>query len=121
MPKIPLFNLCISANEDSGQTVILSTKEDFDKFLRPIVFDVFQSVDFEKLASCISPQTKYITCRNIEREFGISEKTLEYWRSEGIGPAYTQVGKRVYYERKVFEAFLKSYEVQTTGTVDDDF
>lgn len=119
MGKLQFLKTAFQSHEpDDYQTVFLSTQEDFNRFLRPIIFEVFQAVDFAKLASAIRPQTKYLTCKNIESEFGISEKTLEYWRSQGIGPTYIQIGKRIYYERKIFEYFLKSCEVKTTGTVD---
>ena len=59
-----------------------------------------------------------MTSKNVGKEFGISEKTLEYWRTAGIGPEYIQVGKRISYERKVLESFLKSCHVKTTGTIE---
>ena len=119
MGKLQFLKMALQAHEqDDYQTVFLSTQEDFDRFLRPIIFDVFQSIDFAKLSSEVLPQTKYMTSKNVGKEFGISEKTLEYWRTAGIGPDYIQVGKRIYYERKVLESFLKSCHVKTTGTIE---
>lgn len=119
MNNISLLNAIENYQDKEGIKIILiSNPKDFDKFLRPIIYDAFQTIDFKKLSSCVLPQTKYITSKNVEKEFGISEKTLEYWRSEGIGPAYIQIGKRIYYERKELEYFFKSCEIKTSGFVD---
>ncbi len=77
------------------------------------------TIDFRNIVSHLMPNTKYISSKNIEKEFGISENTLEHWRSQGMGLAYSQVGRRIFYERKVFECFLKSCEVKTTGSIDE--
>lgn len=119
MNNISLLNMIENYQDRDGiKIVLISNQTDFDKFLRPIIYDAFLSFDFSKLLSTVTPQTKLLTVKNVEKEFGIAEKTLEYWRSEGIGPPYIQIGKRIYYERKALEYFFKSCEVRTTGVID---
>jgi hypothetical protein len=62
---------------------------------------------------------KLITPMDIQREFGIHRKLLAYWRLRGSGPAYITFGRRIYYERPVFEAFVASGRVQTTVWVEE--
>jgi predicted site-specific integrase-resolvase len=38
----------------------------------------------------------------------VSERTLEFWRYVGKGPAYVKVGKRVRYRPADVEAFLEA-------------
>ena len=61
---------------------------------------------------------KMLSPRDIQQEYGINKRTLEHWRLQGIGPAYTNFGRRVFYERAVFEKFIAAGNVQTTGWVD---
>jgi hypothetical protein len=60
---------------------------------------------------------KFISPKEIEEEFGISRRLLQLWRHEGIGPAYTNFGRKVFYERAGFEKFVASGQIQTTGLV----
>ena len=39
---------------------------------------------------------------------GVSERTLEFWRYAGKGPAYVKVGKRVRYRLADVEAYLEA-------------
>ncbi len=58
---------------------------------------------------------KLLDAKDVEAEYGIGKRKLERWRAEGIGPQYTTVGRLVYYERAVLEAFFANGRVQTTG------
>ena len=58
---------------------------------------------------------KLISPKGIEEEFGINRRMLLYWRQEGIGPAYKNFGRRIFYDRVIFEKFLASGQIQTTG------
>jgi len=60
---------------------------------------------------------KMLSPKDIQEEFGIHWRSLLRWRNAGIGPAYTNVGRRVFYDRRVFEQFLAAGQVQTTGFV----
>ena len=59
----------------------------------------------------------FCTPEDVEREFGIHQKTLAYWRMEGVGPAYTNFGRRVFYERAVLEEYIASGRVQTSESI----
>ena len=61
---------------------------------------------------------KFISPKEIEEEFGINRRLLQDWRQAGIGPAYTNFGRRVFYDRVNFEKFAASGHIQTTGQVD---
>ena len=52
--------------------------------------------------------------KDVEKEFGIHQKTLAYWRQESVGPAYTSFGRRVFYERAVLEEYIASGRIQTS-------
>jgi hypothetical protein len=60
-----------------------------------------------------SPEKKLLTAKDVELEYGIPERTLEYWRRVGIGPAYINVRRRIFYERVVLEDHLVSGRIRT--------
>lgn len=64
------------------------------------------------------PNRKMLSPRDIEDEFGITRRMLMSWRRDGIGPAYTNFGKRVFYNRAAFEKFVTAGQIQTTGFID---
>lgn len=120
MAEVSLLGLALNQQVDEKtETILLSSQNDFDRFIRPIIFDAVMCIDFKGIASKIAPATKYMSTKDVEKQFGISENTLEHWRSKGIGPTYIQVGRRIFYERNAFECFLKSCEVKTTGRIDE--
>lgn len=61
---------------------------------------------------------KRLTPKEIQEEYGIHRRILENWRLQGIGPTFINIGRRVFYERSVFEKFLEAGSVKTTGWVD---
>jgi hypothetical protein len=61
---------------------------------------------------------KMLSPKDIEDEYGITSRLLMYWRQMGMGPAYTNFGKRVFYDRATFEKFVAAGQVQTTGFID---
>jgi hypothetical protein len=63
----------------------------------------------------LKPGKKLLSGKEVEEEYGISERTLERWRNEGIGPQYTTVGRRIYYERIVLDAYIEAGRVKTCG------
>ena len=60
---------------------------------------------------------KLLAPKDVEREFGIHQKTLAYWHMEGVGPVYTNFGRRVFYERAVLEEYIASGRVQTLESI----
>ena len=61
---------------------------------------------------------KLISPKEIEEEFGINRRLLQIWRQQGIGPAFSNFGRKVFYDRVGFEKFVASGQIQTTGGVD---
>lgn len=49
---------------------------------------------------------------------GANAKSLANWRSLGIGPKYSLIGGKVFYEIAVLRKFAKQFEVQTTGDLE---
>jgi hypothetical protein len=52
------------------------------------------------------------TTREAAIKYGINEKTLGYWRSEGRGPEYFCVGRYVFYTDVKFEEWLKAHKLR---------
>jgi hypothetical protein len=47
-----------------------------------------------------------ISGRELSREFGIPERTLDQWRYLGRGPRFIRVGRHIRYRRTDIEAWL---------------
>ena len=45
----------------------------------------------------------------------IAVRTLQAWRAQGVGPAYSKLGKRVAYAVADLDAFLKASRVEPKG------
>ncbi len=50
---------------------------------------------------------KLLRPREIEKNYGISRKSLANWRSQGKGPKYLKLGRMVLYPQNEFENWLK--------------
>ena len=99
--------------EIESRTIILSTPEE----LLPLITEAVRSAKIEssETSSDIPTQNKKLLApKDVEKEFGIHQKTLAYWRLEGIGPADTSFGRRVFYERAVLEEYIASGRIQTS-------
>jgi predicted site-specific integrase-resolvase len=48
---------------------------------------------------------KHLNQYDLAKRWGISYRTLERWRWEGIGPAYLKIGGRVVYRLEDIEEF----------------
>lgn len=97
--------------ELESRTIILSTPEE----LFPLITEAVRLAGYGKTqSSSDAPSQKLLAPKDVEREFGIRQKTLAYWRLEGIGPAYTSFGRRVFYERAVLEEYIASGRIQTS-------
>lgn len=96
--------------ELDGRTIILSTPEE----LLPLITEAVRIAGYGKTADDTGvPGKKLLSPKDVEKEFGIRQKTLAYWRQECIGPAYTSFGRRVFYERAVLEEYIASGRIQT--------
>jgi len=95
------------------RTIILSTPEE----LFPLITEAVRLASHEKISISAAPTRKLLAPKDVEREFGIHQKTLAYWRQEGVGPAYTSFGRRVFYERAVLEEYITSGRIQTSESI----
>lgn len=59
------------------------------------------------------PKKRLLSAKEVEKEYGWSERTLERWRAEGVGPSYTITGRRIYYERNVLDQFIEAGRIKT--------
>ncbi|GAB7511641.1 hypothetical protein [Bilophila wadsworthia] len=100
--------------EIEGRTIILSTPEE----LLPLITQAVRTAEQGKTADAPDlPGKKLLAPKDVEREFGIHQKTLAYWHMEGVGPVYTNFGRRVFYERAVLEEYIASGRVQTSESI----
>jgi len=100
--------------ELESRTIILSTPEE----LLPLITEAIRLARYEKTQNASEGSTKRLLApKDVEREFGIHQKTLAYWRLEGIGPAYTSFGRRVFYERTVLEEYIAAGRIQTADSI----
>lgn len=53
--------------------------------------------------------------RQLANRWGVSEATLERWRSEGIGPRYLKLQGRVMYREKDIESYEANCLRQSTS------
>jgi predicted site-specific integrase-resolvase len=93
--------------EIEGKTIILTTPKELSR----VVVEALHSV----LAApgVLMPSKKLLlSAKEIQEEFSISRRTLEVWRSQGIGPEYTIVGGRAMYDRVAFEKFVAAGRVK---------
>lgn len=97
--------------EIGGRTIIISTPEE----LLPLITEAVRLANNKNVQSMPEgPVKKLLAPKDVEREFGIHQKTLAYWRQENVGPAYTSFGRRVFYERAVLEEYIASGRIQTS-------
>ena len=99
--------------ETDGRTIIISTPEE----LFPLITEAVRLAGYgyeNTRNTSDNPNKKLLAPKDVEREFGIHQKTLAYWRQESIGPAYTSFGRRVFYERAVLEEYIASGRIQTS-------
>lgn len=54
--------------------------------------------------------TTYLRTEDVSRWTGIPENTLKSWRREGRGPAYLNLGRRVYYRDDLVQEWLDVQE-----------
>jgi predicted DNA-binding transcriptional regulator AlpA len=51
----------------------------------------------EQFAFSLRQKVELLTADELAVMMDVSEHTVEAWRKEGTGPAYTRLGRRVYY------------------------
>ncbi|MDR3363274.1 MAG: hypothetical protein LBO64_10635, partial [Desulfovibrio sp.] len=80
--------------EIEGKTIILTTPKELSR----VVVEALHSV-LAAPGLLMPSKKRLLSAKEIGQEFGISRRTLESWRSQGIGPEYTIVGGRTMYNR----------------------
>lgn len=95
-----------------SQTVIVTTQEQLAEIVGNAVRAVIPEIKKGR------PET--IRTEEVELEYPglFTARTLERWRQNGNGPAYSFVGNKVVYRRADIEAFIAAGRVQTTGRAD---
>ena len=100
--------------EIEGRTIILSTPEE----LLPLITEAVRAAGYGQTSDGSGgPIKKLLAPKDVERKFGIPQRTLAYWRQESVGPAYTTFGRRIFYERAVLEAYIVSGRIHTAESV----
>jgi hypothetical protein len=107
--------------ETEGRVIIQAAPEELERLITSAVraARLEEAENNDKRDDELGRNKKLITPMDIQKEFGIHRKLLAYWRLRGSGPAYITFGRRIYYERPAFEAFVASARVQTTGWVEE--
>ena len=59
---------------------------------------------------------KLLTQAEVESHFGISQRTLEYWRYRGYGPNYHKIGRLTFYRPKDVEDFINQHYIRVPKT-----
>lgn len=60
---------------------------------------------------------RYLTQSELALRWKLSQRTLERWRSEGIGPKLSKIGSRCLYPIEEIEAYEASHLRQRTSDV----
>ena len=95
------------------QTVIVTTPEE----LLSLITEAVRAAGYGQQTNISDNFHKRLLApKDVEKEFGIHQKTLAYWRQESIGPAYTSFGRRIFYERAVLEEYIASGRIQTSDS-----
>ncbi len=110
-----------AAMKVEGHTIIITTPED----LLPLITEALKLAGIDKAAPFSGecgettrlnrPKRKLLSPKDVEYEYGLTRKTLAYWRMEGMGPPFSNCGKLVYYEREELDKFIASTKIHTTG------
>ena len=97
-----------------GNTIIISSPDE----LFSLITEAVRAARCEHAEDASgSLRKKLLAPKDVEREFGIHQKTLAYWRQEGVGPAYTNCGRRVFYERAALEEYIAAGRIQTSDSI----
>ena len=67
---------------------------------------------FSSLAESLKPVN---TAKALSAVSGISEGTLGYWRSMGIGPKFTKVGRSILYGKEDILQYFAQHRVGSTA------
>lgn len=101
-------------SDQNTKTVIIQIKgDDFVAFLEKAVAKALRKTKTLAPTNSNEPK-KHLTPRDVEQEYGFKQKLLSYWRLEDMGPPYSIHGKRVFYERKALDKYIKEHSLTPT-------
>lgn len=55
----------------------------------------------------VNPVKENLRTKEAATFLGFSERSLERWRSEGVGPPFFRIGRSYLYRRKDLDAYLR--------------
>ena len=93
------------------RAIVVATQEDLTSLIEMAVRSAMKGMEPQP----VSPRKKLLSPKEIQQEYGINKRVLEHWRLQGVGPAFTNIGRRVFYDRAAFDKFVTSGCVQTSG------
>jgi hypothetical protein len=106
---------------NDGRSIVVATQEELANLIMGALRAGFAELHgYIREAEAEKRGKKLLDTVEVAAEYGIGKRILERWRYEGVGPSYTVVGRRVYYEREVLDKFFADGRVQTTGRVQED-
>lgn len=90
---------------------MVTTPEEFKEIISALVREISRSETHDRGGT--KPLKKTLTPKEVAKEYGFEVKTLERWRYDGIGPTYSQCGRKIYYERVELEKYIAACRVHT--------
>lgn len=93
--------------------IVVTTQEDLTCIIEAAVRTALRAMEQQP----VSPRKKLLSPKEIHLEYGINKRILEHWRLQGVGPSFTNIGRRVFYDRAAFENFIAAGNVKTAGCV----
>lgn len=99
--------------ENSHNGIILASYEDIQNMIITAVHQALKKYDFAN-GQEVDSKKKYLTSKDVELEYGFTQKMLSYWRLEGMGPPYSVHGKRVFYERAALDEYIEKHSLTPT-------
>ena len=58
---------------------------------------------------------RHLSSRELATRWGVKPRTLEHWRSSGVGPKFLRLGGRVVYRLEDVEAYEEKHCYSSTG------
>jgi hypothetical protein len=81
----------------------------------PTVATSFQGSTDASIQSLAPGDRRVLSERELARRWGVSTKTLQRWRTEGRGPRYLKLSKRVSYPLEFVISFERSVVHESTS------
>lgn len=89
--------------------IVVTSREDLMHIIEAAVRSALKTMEQQPVSS----RKKLLSPKEIHQEYGINKRILEHWRLQGVGPTFTNIGRRVFYDRAAFEKFIAAGSVKT--------